>query len=75
MLIGIMRRSADEKDWLSIPEYQFRPLLKGDTLIRTQEKFSPESILNELSMFKKECDENEQALVSHYKGKMFSSML
>ena len=38
MLIGIVRRSAKEKDWTSKSEYQFKVLLKGDILIRTQEK-------------------------------------
>jgi len=67
MLIGIMRQSATDKTCSSTSKYVFLPLLKGDTLIRTKEKFSTKSVLNELSMFKEECDENEQALVSRTK--------
>ena len=41
MLIGIINRSR----------YKFTPLLQGDTLIHT-EKFSPQVVLNELSIFR-----------------------
>jgi hypothetical protein len=64
MLIGITRRSAREKDWLS--EYQFKVLLKGDTTC-IQGKSSRETVLNELVNFKEEFDDNEQILVSFYK--------
>ncbi len=63
MLIGIMRRFTEEKDC----SYEFLPLPKGDTLIHTQEKFSPKSIRKELSIFREECNDNEQSLVSYYK--------
>ncbi|CAF4409859.1 unnamed protein product [Rotaria sp. Silwood2] len=45
-----------------ISEYQIKLLLKGDTLIRTQEKSNRENILNELAIFKEKCDENERIL-------------
>ncbi len=44
MLIGITKKS----------EYEFVPLLKNDTLIRTQKKFDRQLVLNELSLFKEE---------------------
>jgi hypothetical protein len=75
MLIGIMRRCATEKTCSSTSEYVFLPLLKGDTLIRTKEKFSPKSVLNELSKFREECDENERALVSRTKNQIFIYLL
>ncbi len=64
MLIGIMRRSVAKKDSSSISEYEFVQLLKGADLMRTKEKFSPTSVLKELSIFREECNDNEQALVS-----------
>ncbi len=64
MLIGIMRRSAGEKGWAFTSEYAFKILLKNDTLTRTQEKTTRETLLRELINFKEKCDENEQALVS-----------
>jgi hypothetical protein len=59
-----MRRSAKEKGWTSKSVYQFKLLLKGDTLAHTHEKSSRETVLRELSFFKDECDDNEQILVS-----------
>jgi len=41
-------------------------LLNGDTLTRTQEKLTCESLLRELINFKEEFDENEQDLVSNW---------
>ena len=64
MLIGIMRLYVENREDSLTSEYQFKVLLKGDILIRTREKSSRESVLNELSIFKQECNENEQALVS-----------
>ena len=64
MLIGIMRLYVENREGSLTSEYQFKVLLKGDILIRTREKYSRESVLNELSIFKQECNENEQALVS-----------
>jgi hypothetical protein len=46
MLIGITKKS----------EYEFVSLLTKDTLIRTQEKFDRQSVLNELSLFREEFD-------------------
>ncbi len=67
MLIGIMRRSAGARDWsLTSYEYEVEILLNGDTLTRTQEKLTCESLLRELINFKEEFDENEQALVSNW---------
>jgi hypothetical protein len=64
MLIGIMQLFQEENDKFLTTEYQFKSLLKGDTLTRTQNKVTREMLLNELVIFKEECDENEQALVS-----------
>jgi hypothetical protein len=64
MLIGIMRRSPGEKGWAFSSEYAFKILLKSDTLTRTQEKSTRETLLRELIIFKEKCDENEQNLVS-----------
>ena len=55
MLIGIIRKSR----------YEYIPLLKGDALAHSPEKFSSESILKELSLFKEEFDDIERALVSN----------
>ncbi|CAF4393858.1 unnamed protein product, partial [Rotaria sordida] len=59
MLIGIMRLFEEKKNDSLISEYQFKILLKGDTLIRTQEKSTRDNVLDELAVFKEECDENE----------------
>jgi hypothetical protein len=64
MLIGIQRLCQEEKDELFSTKYQFQSLLKGDTLTRTQEKSTRAVLLDELTIFKKECDDNELALVS-----------
>jgi hypothetical protein len=60
MLIGIIRPAAREKNW----SYECRLLLQGDTLTYTKEKFSPQLVVDELTIFKEECDDNEQAFVS-----------
>ncbi len=64
VLIGITRLFYEEKDGSVLSDYQFKSLLKGDTLTRTQNNVTREILLNELVNFKEECDENEQALVS-----------
>jgi hypothetical protein len=65
MLIGIMGRSAEAKDWsLTSGEYEVKILLNSDTLTRTHEKLTCDSLLRELINWKEEFDENEQALVS-----------
>ncbi|CAF3792056.1 unnamed protein product [Rotaria sordida] len=64
MLIGIMRRSARTKDWSLTGEYEVKLLLNGDTLTRTQERSTYETLLRELIIFKEEFDDNEQALIS-----------
>ncbi|CAF1229144.1 unnamed protein product [Adineta steineri] len=69
MLIGIMRRSAKDKYWASKSEYQFKVLLKGDTLMCTQQKSNRERLLNELAIFKEECDRNEQNRSFDFVGK------
>ena len=71
MLIGIMRRSADEASWGVSSEYEFQTLLECDTLIRTQEKSTRETLLRELIVFKEKHDENEEDLVNF--EKYFSS--
>ncbi len=67
VLIGVTRLFYEEKDGSVLSDYQFKSLLKGDTLTRTPNKVKcvkREILLNELVNFKEECDENEQALVS-----------
>lgn len=64
MLIGIMRRSAGEKGWSCISEYDFQILMKNDMITRTQEKVTSEQLQHELKLFKEKFDENEEALVS-----------
>ncbi len=64
MLIGIMRRFEGEKGSSLTSDYEFKSLLTGDTLTRTSEKSTRERLLRELIIFKKKCDDNEQALVS-----------
>jgi hypothetical protein len=65
VLIGITRLFQEDNDGLLTSEYQFKLLLKGDTLIRNQNKVTSQMLLNELVNFKEECNENEQALVSY----------
>ncbi|CAF4206823.1 unnamed protein product, partial [Adineta steineri] len=48
MLIGITRRSTEIKCWTPTSKYQFTSLLKGDTLIRSQEKSIMKTLLSEL---------------------------
>jgi len=64
LLIGIIRLFEYKIDELIISEYQFKSLLKGDILTRTQQTINREILLNELCMFKKQCYENELDLVS-----------
>jgi hypothetical protein len=66
MLLGITRRSPGRKRWMPAVEYQFMSLLKGDTLIRTQEKATLDTLLPELMSFKEQCDAIELALASSY---------
>jgi hypothetical protein len=63
MLIGIQRLCQKEKDGFLSTKYQFQSLLRGDTLARTQEKSTRAVLLGELRTFKKECNDNELALV------------
>ncbi|CAF4235698.1 unnamed protein product, partial [Adineta steineri] len=60
MLIGITRRPTEIKSWIPTSKYQFTSLLKGHTLIRSQEKSIMKTLLSELSTFKDECDNIEQ---------------
>ncbi|CAF1089429.1 unnamed protein product [Adineta steineri] len=69
MLIGIMRRSAKDKYWALKSEYQFKVLLKGDTLMCIQQKSNRERVLNEMAIFKEECDRNEQNRSFDFVGK------
>lgn len=64
LLIGIIRLFEYKIDELVTSEYQFKSLLKGDILTRTQQTINREILLNELCMFKKQCYENELDLVS-----------
>ncbi|CAF3689426.1 unnamed protein product [Rotaria sordida] len=45
-------------------EYEVKLLFNGDTLTRTQERSTYETLLRELIIFKEEFDDNEQALIS-----------
>jgi hypothetical protein len=60
LLIGIMRLFDDKND----PKYQFKFLLKCEVITRTNEIINRESLLNELRIFKTECDANEEIIVS-----------
>ncbi|CAF4921454.1 unnamed protein product [Rotaria sp. Silwood1] len=62
MLIGIMRRPAGKKGWLISSEYKVESILEWNMLTRTQEKLNRETLKNELIIFKKEFDDNEQNL-------------
>ena len=61
-----MRLFVENKNGIFTSEYQFKSLLKGDVLTRTQDKSNREAVLNELAIFKEECDDNEQALVTYF---------
>ncbi|CAF4754174.1 unnamed protein product [Rotaria sp. Silwood2] len=62
LLIGIMRLFEDKTNELIISEYQFKSLIEGNMLIRTQKTINRKMLLNKLCIFKKQCDENEQDL-------------
>jgi hypothetical protein len=64
LLIGIMRLFEYKTDDLIKSEYEFKSLLKCDMLTRIRKTVNREMLLNELRSFKKECDENEEVLVS-----------
>jgi hypothetical protein len=64
MLIGIMRQSARDENWLSSIDYECTLLQQDDTLTRIQVKSSLETLLCELIYFKEECNDNEKILVS-----------
>jgi len=65
LLIGITRLFQEDNDGVLTSEYQFKLLLKDHKLTRNQENVTSEILLNELVIFKEECYENEQALVSY----------
>ncbi|CAF3646735.1 unnamed protein product [Rotaria sp. Silwood1] len=69
IVFGVMRRSAGEKGWPLISEYEFKLLLKDDILIQTQEKLTREAFLRELIIFKEEFDHNEQLLSLNFMTK------
>ncbi|CAF4095665.1 unnamed protein product, partial [Adineta steineri] len=62
MLIGIAQQSPGKNKWLPLSEHEFRTVLECDTLIRTGEKLSKEKLLQELIIFKEECDDSEKNL-------------
>ncbi|CAF1415231.1 unnamed protein product, partial [Rotaria sordida] len=62
MLIGVMRRSSEEKDSCLASSYEFKILLKGDILMQTHRKLNLETLSDILFTFKEEFDENEQYL-------------
>ena len=76
MLFGVMRLFEEENDGLVRSAYQCKLLLKDDALTRTRKKSSRETILNELKIFKEECNTNEQALVNlNYLFTLFLSLI
>ena len=64
LLIGIMRLFEDKIDGLTTSEYQFKLLFEDKSLINIQQTINRERLINELSIFKKQCEKNEQGLVS-----------
>ncbi|CAF1127430.1 unnamed protein product [Rotaria sordida] len=62
MLIGVMRRSSEEKDSFLASSYEFKILLKDDILMQTHRKLNLETLSDILFTFKEEFDENEQYL-------------
>jgi hypothetical protein len=62
LLIGIMRLFEDKIDGLTTSEYQFKLLFEDNSLINIQQT------INQLSIFKKQCEKNEQGLVSYCLG-------
>ncbi|CAF4058801.1 unnamed protein product [Rotaria sp. Silwood1] len=62
LLIGIMRLFEHKIDGNVTSEYQFKSLVKSNSLTRTQMTVNRENLLNELDIFKEECDKNEQDL-------------
>jgi len=64
MLIGIMQRSPRENDPFPESKYEYKELLKGNSLIHTPRKLNLETLFDQLVVFKEEFDENEQYLVS-----------
>jgi len=64
MLIGIMQRSPRENDPFLESKYEYKELLKGNSLIHTRRELNLETLFDQLVTFKEEFDENEQYLVS-----------
>ncbi|CAF1051078.1 unnamed protein product [Rotaria magnacalcarata] len=64
-LIGIKRIAQAQQGDSLVFGYQPKLLLEGYVLVRNQKISNREIVANELAIFKKECDENEQAL-SYY---------
>ncbi|CAF5172640.1 unnamed protein product, partial [Rotaria magnacalcarata] len=64
-LIGIKRIAQAQQGDSLVFENQSELLLEGDVLVRNQVTSNRENVLDELTFFKKQCDENEQSL-SYY---------
>ena len=64
MLMGVMRRPRIGSVGASAADYQFRVLLRGDVLPRTDERSSLQSTLITLSAFREEWHQNEAISVS-----------
>ena len=75
ILIGIIRLFDDKTNELSTLKYQFKSLIKFDTIQRTQQRVTRELILDELCHFKLQCDENEKTSVSFYYLVLFHRIL
>jgi hypothetical protein len=58
-----MKRSTGEKGWLSLCDYECTLIQQSDALPRIGVKLNLERLLNELTIFKEQCDKNEQVLV------------
>ncbi len=59
-----MRQFEYERDELTVSEYQYEILVKGDTFARTITTVDHNILYNKLTVFKEKCDINEQNLVS-----------
>ena len=64
MLIGVMRRPSTRPTGASSANYQFRVLLRGDVLPRTDERSSLQGTMTTLRAFREEWHQNEAVLVS-----------
>ncbi|CAF4537832.1 unnamed protein product [Rotaria socialis] len=62
MLIGIKRIFLEHDNGSQVSQYQFKILLQDDILQQAGQKVDRVTLLNELTVFKQECDDDERAL-------------